>query len=1313
MAGNSADKVQVPTATVADAGGLALPAAVADRAVESPTVLSTNRPVRTGQTPMPAGDITQQVVGEALSHYRLDYHIGTGGMGTVFHATDLRLDRPAALKILPPDQAVDPDLVERFRQEARAAARLHHENIAQVYDIGEDRGVQFIAFEFVEGVTVRDLIQQHGALAPADVVRYAIQMARALVHSAARGVVHRDIKPSNIVVTPSGRAKLVDMGLARNFERRKDGGLTQDGVTLGTFDYIAPEQARDPRSTDVRSDIYALGCTLFHALTGQPPYPEGTVLQKLLKHHGDEPPDPRDLAAGIPARLAHIVRRMMAKDPGRRYQTPDVLVRDLVEVAGLMDLRPVSPEGWIWTQSQGRPHGIGTTLMVWGTAAAALLLTVGLRYGPRWWRGPAPAPTATPTSSAIARTVPSSPPAEPAESTADTEVTASDRARKAGETPAEPAQPAARRPAPAPVDVAPRAVAVSRDDDLRAAIETAPDGAVIELVGDGTWAYRPQASHRVDDIAGIHIDAKRMTIRAAVGTRPRIRLDYDRTAAQVSEWVLFALEGSDVTFDGLRFEIDPAAAREPMAMFWGDAATLRFERCSFLELRRHGGEDSIRAESVAPVWVAQLGGAIGADGRARPSTFGARHCFLSGGYGALQCVGPADLTLEECTLLPYRSAVILNSAGYPPALASNLRLTNVTLFGSGEPIFDLQFAHARVQARESVLSHEYPIRGVLARLDSDSQLDWSGGRNWFHGVRWMLARRGDGDTTPVATSLQDWRTAAGIREEASSEEAEASPWQLGLSEAALLNPQDLHVADAFRIRPTSRAYRLGEGNAPIGARTVLPWGPLYPEGMLALTPLASRRDPATRPSSRTDGPPAMRRRDEAGAPADANPGGAPAKPTTAGTAKPNPPMPDMPTVRMPNMEQILNGQSSETATPTATAAASNPSAEPAANATLLVVEPRNSAAFQSLAAACERASDGSVIEIRFNGTLEEPPLVILDRHLTIRAGSGFQPTITRAGPLGGPGSDEPRLFDVRRGSLTLRGLDLRLTAASAVPAPAAIIRSEAADITIDSCVLTVQAGDANEAYLIRAASDDAPPPMTLGTTRSMPGSMRIEMRDSLCLGGGGLLVPAGRRVRVEVENVAIETPRQFLVLTSSAHRPAADARIEMSIRRSTFKTHGGLLLAAADAKRPWLPTLDVSAGDCIFAANDAAAWITIRGTTPTDELAQLLNWRGKSNTYDAAIETLLRLESIDLDDSPQVFGWPEWSSSNEREEIRPNRHSVGFLSIVPAGQPVWERARNHFRLRSTDPAHGAASDGNDRGANLAEIPPSPQERTEE
>ena len=265
--------------------------------------------------------------GERIDAFELEHSIGVGGMGAVFRALDTPLERHVALKVLPPEQARDPEVVQRFYQEGRAAASLDHENIARVYTIGHDGRYHYIAFEYIEGTTVRQRVEQHGPLPVSEAVNYTLQIADALVHAAERGVVHRDIKPSNIIVTPHGRAKLVDMGLARRFERGVDDGLTQSGMTLGTFDYISPEQARDPRDVDVRSDLYSLGCTLFHMLTGRPPFPEGTVLQKLIQHQEEAPPDVRALNPAVPRELASVLEadedrdRLTSRLPSSSFAT--------------------------------------------------------------------------------------------------------------------------------------------------------------------------------------------------------------------------------------------------------------------------------------------------------------------------------------------------------------------------------------------------------------------------------------------------------------------------------------------------------------------------------------------------------------------------------------------------------------------------------------------------------------------------------------------------------------------------------------------------------------------------------------------------------------------------------------------------------------------------------------------------------------------------------------------------------------------------------------------------------------------------------
>ena len=279
--------------------------------------------------------------GDRLGHFELVQYIGGGGMGRVFRALDTRLARTVALKVLPPDQAADRDTLLRFQNEAQSAARLDHDNIARVHYVGEDRGLHYIVFEFIAGVNIRELVEAKGPLPLAEAISYTLQAAEALAHAARRNVVHRDIKPSNLLITPEGQVKLIDMGLARLREVNSAAAdLTASGITLGTFDYISPEQARDPRNADVRSDLYSLGCTFYYMLTGRPPFPEGTVLQKLLQHQGDQPPDVRQFRPELPEGVSRVLRRTLAKEPRHRYPDPTEMVGDLLALAQELGIDP-------------------------------------------------------------------------------------------------------------------------------------------------------------------------------------------------------------------------------------------------------------------------------------------------------------------------------------------------------------------------------------------------------------------------------------------------------------------------------------------------------------------------------------------------------------------------------------------------------------------------------------------------------------------------------------------------------------------------------------------------------------------------------------------------------------------------------------------------------------------------------------------------------------------------------------------------------------------------------------------------------------
>jgi len=353
---------------------------------DQPTVISQTpapkSPAETGWVPKLASTLNGPGAyepGSRLGHFEIRDYIGGGGMGRVYRAQDVALARSVAVKILTHESTSDKETVRRFLNEARAAARLNHENIAQVYYIGEDNGLPFIAFEYVDGMNIRALVDRQGPLPPAEAISYTLQVAQALAHAAEHQVVHRDIKPSNILITPEGQAKVIDMGLAR-LENPDDPGsdLTASGVTLGTFDYISPEQARDPRNADTRSDTYSLGCTLFYMLAGRPPFPEGTVLQKLLQHQGDEPPDIRHFRPELPEEVARVLRKMMAKDPRRRYQDSGRLIEALLSLADLAGILPQGPSRVMWVPPRQPSISLLQRHAPWMIPIAALVCMVVL-----------------------------------------------------------------------------------------------------------------------------------------------------------------------------------------------------------------------------------------------------------------------------------------------------------------------------------------------------------------------------------------------------------------------------------------------------------------------------------------------------------------------------------------------------------------------------------------------------------------------------------------------------------------------------------------------------------------------------------------------------------------------------------------------------------------------------------------------------------------------------------------------------------------------------------------------------------------------
>src|SRR5467141_820323 len=268
-----------------------------------------------------------------LSHYRIVSKIGAGGMGEVYLAQDTKLDRKVALKILRADVAANQDRMRRFVQEAKAAATLNHPNIAHMYEIGESEGTNFIAMEFVDGVTLREKIHRERTELR-KLLRYLQHAAEGLAKAHAAGIVHRDLKPDNIMITRDGHAKILDFGLAKLIEQQPmtDADSSEvatavmpqhssPGTVMGTVGYMSPEQAQGKtKEIDARSDIFSFGCILFEAATGQKPFDGESVIKSLHMVVYQPAPPLADFNPAAPAELQRIVRRCLEKDADDRYQ---------------------------------------------------------------------------------------------------------------------------------------------------------------------------------------------------------------------------------------------------------------------------------------------------------------------------------------------------------------------------------------------------------------------------------------------------------------------------------------------------------------------------------------------------------------------------------------------------------------------------------------------------------------------------------------------------------------------------------------------------------------------------------------------------------------------------------------------------------------------------------------------------------------------------------------------------------------------------------------------------------------------------------
>jgi serine/threonine-protein kinase len=302
-----------------------------------------------------------------LDRYEVGRLLGAGGMAEVFEGRDRLLARRVAIKVLQAQFVRDPSFLIRFKREAQAAASLSHPNIVGVYDTGTEDGTHFIVMEYVDGRTLKDVIRAEGPLYPERAAEICGDVCSALVAAHARGLIHRDIKPGNVMLTPEGKVKVMDFGIARATTSET---ITQTAAVVGTAQYISPEQAQG-QTVDYRSDLYSVGCCLYEMLTGTVPFTGATPVAIAYRHVREDPTPPRALNADVPAPLEAICLKAMAKLPDNRYQTAAELQDDLERFRnGQPVLATPLMDAAATTQAIPRDGGADPTAMLGGPVSA-------------------------------------------------------------------------------------------------------------------------------------------------------------------------------------------------------------------------------------------------------------------------------------------------------------------------------------------------------------------------------------------------------------------------------------------------------------------------------------------------------------------------------------------------------------------------------------------------------------------------------------------------------------------------------------------------------------------------------------------------------------------------------------------------------------------------------------------------------------------------------------------------------------------------------------------------------------------------------
>jgi serine/threonine protein kinase len=1226
-------------------------------------------PASSAPSPLP-------VPGDLVDTFLVEEPIGVGGMGAVFRALDTKLDRQVALKLLPPDQANDSEIVPRFYQEGRSAAQLDHENIARVYSIGQDGPYHFIAFEYIEGMTVRHKVETVGAVPVAEAVNITLQIAHALVHASLRGVVHRDIKPSNIIITPVGKAKLVDMGLARRFERGGDHGLTQSGMTLGTFDYISPEQARDPRDVDVRSDLYSLGCTLFHMLTGRPPFPGGTVLQKLLQHQEEAPADVRTLNPAVPVELAALIAKLMAKDRDRRYQTPEHVVRDLLGVAGKIGLATASPQLPSWLADGHRPSW--EPHLVWLVPVVGFVLVV---LGLAWWgREPSGAVNSAQRSSGPPVPIPSS--------------------LDGGMSSPEPV---------APVPAYPRNIPVSStNEDLLEILATAPKRSVIVLSDDGPYLIggRKWMSRVPAPLSNLDL-----LIKAEPGVRPLIKFTDDSSSSAMPLVSLLHFIGGRVTIEGLKFELDAVLPEDQVSAIRTEDTELTVRGCLFRRTKSREGR------KVAAIQVRTLHPPVAAGDR--PPAVLADACHFDGGQTGILAEGPVDIVLRDCTMGPGQPSIWFDNARASGPVFGELRLLHTSIMAARGPVFRFDGTQGRVWIDDSVVASSGQAQTTLVMVDNSRNLTWRGRSNLYSGIATYLAYSGKVDRQEPTVDFAAWsETPTELREAGTTQRAQ-SVWDAADPGQALVAETD-NPSRVFLLNSaiTSRSD-IGASKGPFGSvlKNTRITRRSRPEETVATQPLESGAEQVARPKPEPTDPNDLK-------PAAVEPmpisqvAAADLEPAAADILSPMPPKIAAADTEPPSTTGASTGISNATTPAQASSTIPAATSRETGDVARLTRDRRvpfddedvirSSEQFATMLSRLGR--QGGTLRLAAGADLDLPAILIegSGKYQLVAVPGGRRPRLRfrAAQDLQRSPADWTVMLNLRAGSLHLQGIDLvvpdqevaradRLAVAGLLPAT---------ELSLSDCTITLAASRPGASLFVaqqvvttrNSQPSDAP---------SSPSAV-IRIRDSIVRSGGeGVTVLPGRKIDIHLANVLVSTEGSLVRAFGEARSGRADApSVKVRLEQVTVFARGGLvhLDGAKNPDEPELPFAAVEAENSIVStASRDVALFRLDRSDQGDDFIDKIRWSGRKVAYDR-IQTYLRDEVHQVAVPPKIYNRTNWSTAFLPTDESPILGDVKFLKDIDPSQAAWKMSRDDFQLAPRSPVA-------DAGPDLSRIPRAPAE----